>query len=340
MADLLTTLTPVFGFNPDGSFKIAPLPAVLQFPGVPALIGGFGNQIGIRGGGVDVNASAGQGLPFSGLSGGLAQGINTAAAGVGGPLAGGVSPFGQSLGASLTPAMTQDTPGALFQDNYWGIFDTDMHRIAAWDSVIKIDYRHEMKIADFPIERGAFASYNKVQVPFDIRISFAIGGARGGAGGGNGSGVAAREQFLSQIEKAVQSLNMYIVCTPEAIYPQANLTHMEYSRESRRGLNLLVVEVWVQEVRLPEGAAFTDMNAGRSATYLPGVNTGGQQAKPIEVHLTPDPANMPGRGTTTAVDTPPANTPVSSATGNPAAGIQVPGPLSWADAQPRGLSIF
>ena len=305
---LLTTLNPVFGFNPDGSFKAALSPNVLQFPGVPPLKGGFGARIGIGAGGVDVNASAGIGLPFAGLSGGLGQTLNTTSAtGISGPLADGLSPNGTALLSSLSPAMTQDTPGSLFQPDAWGIFDTQMNKVAAWDSVIKVDYRHEMKIADFPIERGAFASYNKVQVPFDVRISFAIGG-KGGA--------PAREQFLAHLEAAVQSLNMYVVVTPEAIYPQANLFHMEYSRESRRGLNLLVVEVWVQEVRVSEGSAFTDDKTGQSPTYMPAVVTNAQPVDLTKPTITdvPDMPVRDGEAPTRFA----ANMPTGSASGSPA----------------------
>jgi hypothetical protein len=201
-----------------------------------------------------------------------------------------------------------------------------MQEVANWDSVIKVDYRHEMKIADFPIERGAFASYNKVQVPFDIRISFAIG-----------SGTMQRTEFLAQLERAVASLDMYVVVTPEAIYPQANLTHMEYSRESRRGLNLLVVDVWVQEVRISAGATFTDNTSGKSPTGAASTNVGSVQpkeVKPEDLHLPiesdpnfgpfqPIRPNMPTR-TDATTPPPPANMPDAS---HPHAPTQTAPPL-------------
>ena len=322
-------LIPVYGFNPDGSFNTAGAPGVLQFPGVPPLQGGFGNVIGIAQGAGDVNASAGLGLPFSGITpgaGGMAQGINVNAPGISGPLAGDVSPYGMALSASLVAPMTEDQPGALFLKPIWGIFDKNMQEVANWDSVIKVDYRHEMKIADFPIERGAFASYNKVQVPFDIRISFAIG-----------SGTMQRTEFLAQLERAVASLDMYVVVTPEAIYPQANLTHMEYSRESRRGLNLLVVDVWVQEVRISAGATFTDNTSGKSPTSDASTNVGSVQpkeVKPEDLHLSIDSdpnlgpfqpirSNMPTRTDTTTPPTP-ANMPNAS---HPDAPVHVDPPL-------------
>jgi hypothetical protein len=329
----LSTLVPVFGFNSDGSFRIAPPPAVLQFPGVPQLIGAYGNRLGISGGGGDINASAGTGQPFGGASDANLAGLpNAAVPGIGGSLDTGYSPYGQALDASLRTPLTRDDPGSLFVNTKWGIFTTDLDPIAPWDSVVKIDYRHEMKISDFPIERGAFASYNKVQVPFDIRISFAVGSK---------GGIATRTKFLADLEFAVQSLQMYIVITPEATYSRANLTHMEYSRESRRGLNLLVVDVWVQEVRVSEGSAFTDNTSGISPPYQPSVDKGAVQAQPVatpsgtgltiadqpgflpvQVPGGPLPVTdvpMPTRGSGgTGMTDAPSGMPTGSGTGNPA----------------------
>ena len=111
-----------------------------------------------------------------------------------------------------------------------------------------------------------------MQIPYDIRISFAVG---------SGGSPAKRSDLLAQLELAVQSLDFYSVITPEAVYTKANLVHMEYSRESKRGVNLLVVEVWVQEVRPAAGNAFTKtegiQNPQTAAADNP-TNSGGVQA--------------------------------------------------------------
>ena len=271
-------LNPVFGFGAHGGYAAAPFPAVLQFPGVPMLSGGFGASIGLSGGGVSVGLTAAAQAGFAGLSGnlsvnlGFASGtLNLGAAGIGGSLSGGFSPYGLSLRMSLPPLLTQDFPGGLFAGAKWGIFDNNSQPVAAWDSVIKVDYRHDMKISDFPVEKGNFASYNKVQVPYDMRISFAVG---------SGNGMAKRSDLLVKLEQAVKSLDFYSVLTPEAVYTKANLVHMEYSRESKRGVNLLVVEVWVQEVRPTEGDTFTKdgIQNPKSAAAANPNNSGSVQA--------------------------------------------------------------
>ena len=58
-----------------------------------------------------------------------------------------------------------------------------------------------------------------------------------------------------RLEKAVKSLDLYKVATPEAVYTSANLVHMDYRREARRGINLLddgydQVHGWSDQPRL------------------------------------------------------------------------------------------
>jgi hypothetical protein len=346
------------------SVIMPPFPAVLPFPGVPPVAVGFGASLGLPGGGIAGGFTVGPGGLSGGLSGTLgpvAGGFNIGPGGVSGgvsggfgPVAGGVSitdqgiagglggtfgplsggiaigpdgisaeasaqlgPFGIALNASLPPLLTDDDPGGLFLGPTWGVFDADGQPVAPWDSVLKVDYRHEMRIADFPIEGGDFASYNKVQVPYDIRISFVVGSGSGG--------VNRRTALLDALEQAVQSLAFYTVATPEATYYRANLTHLEYARETRRGVNLLVADVWISEVRPAEGVSSADDGSQnpQSPTAQGAGNNG--QTQPIDVPWTTatpvttpsvDPDMHSGMPTLNTGDTPsstPANMPTQSA---------------------------
>jgi hypothetical protein len=239
-----------------------------------------------------------------GIGGLSAQISGSTAGGLTGSLSGGFGPFGFSLTASMPPMLTSDVPGGLFRGPTWGIFSQNNFPIAPWDSVIKVEYKHEYRIADFPIERGGFESYNKVQMPFDCRISFVIGS--------NARGPNNRAQFLVFLEQAVASLELFTVITPEAVYKSANLVHMEYTRESHRGVNLLLVDVWVQEIRLTTGSQVTNTQSPTSQTPT---NNGQQQAQTVP--LNPEPFRkqpeqppalpMPSQGSTTDTNqTPPA----------------------------------
>jgi hypothetical protein len=301
---------------PLATITMPAFPAVLQFPGVPALTGGFGASIGLGSGGVSVGISAGATTGLGSLAGNLAGTVSIGPGGLSaslsGSLSGGLSPFGLSLASSLPPLLTADQPGGMFQGPTWGIYDKDGQSIAPWETVVKVDYRHEFRIADFPIEGGGFASYNKVQIPYDIRISFAVG-SRGGP--------PQRTQLLASLEAAVASLDFYTVVTPEATYPRANLTHMEYSRESRRGVNLLLVEVFVSEVRVADGAAFAEKPT-KAPTGKPAKNSG--QVTPKDV-----PFDVPPGGETMSGEPQPGS--------GPGPGTRAPLPQSMLPGEPQPL---
>src|SRR6185503_11295777 len=81
-------------------------------------------------------------------------------------------------------------------------------------SVGDVGYRREYRISTAPQEQGAFLSYNKVQMPFDARVTYLVSGLS-----------AIRTAFLQQLEAAAASLDLYSVVMPEFIYPSANIIH-------------------------------------------------------------------------------------------------------------------
>jgi hypothetical protein len=196
----------------------------------------------------------------------------------------------------------------LFSDaaKQWGVFDQDFNPVAVWDSVHSVDYRHEYTIADYPIEKGGFESYNKVAHPYDARVRFIIsdgsqggllGGALGGIEttiasftGGKSPGMAARTALLSALEDAIYSLDLYYVITPEYTYPSANLTHMEYRREMRGGVSLIAVDVSLQEVRIAATAQSAEaIQDPQNSTSEPAANDGSPQSPTV--------SNTPSEGT-------------------------------------------
>lgn len=141
--------------------------------------------------------------------------------------------------------LTADAPSAVggaYGSPMWGIFSaTTGQPILQADSTGSVEYARDYQISDYPQEQGAFASYNKVQVPFQAKVSFLIN--------------QDRATFLNSVESAVASLAFVTVYTPEVFYPNANLTHYSYRRESRSGVTLIRVDVWCEEVRIPSQPA-------------------------------------------------------------------------------------
>jgi hypothetical protein len=196
------------------------------------------------------------------------------------PKAQGVPPVLRQLGTieNVVTTVASDALSILrmFQGPQWGIFDQTGNPVIIGDSVVAVDYRQEYRLADYPIEEGAFATYNKVQQPFDIRVSFAVSGKldlissilSGGAIGsaisslvtGSSPSQASRGNFLQQLDAALRSLYLFTVVTPEKTYPSVNLSHCDYRRESHRGATLLTIDVWCQEVRVAARGAYSKTN--------------------------------------------------------------------------------
>jgi len=127
----------------------------------------------------------------------------------------------------------------------WGIYLNGSLALAA-DSVIDVTYKREYRIADYPMEQGAFQSYNKVKTPFDARIRMVKGGKDND-----------RQAFLNALETIAASLSLYSVVTPEITYANANITHYDYRRTSTNGVTLLTVDLWLQEVRMTVTNSYT-----------------------------------------------------------------------------------
>lgn len=141
--------------------------------------------------------------------------------------------------------LTADSPGLVsaFGPPQWGIWKDGIPVLVS-DSVARVSYARDYHISDYPQEKGAFESYNKVQVPYEAKVGFYIS--------------LNRQQFLSTVEAAVKSRDLVTVVTPEKSYESANLKHYGYSRESRGGVTLILVEVWCEEVRIVPGIGVTD----------------------------------------------------------------------------------
>jgi hypothetical protein len=128
--------------------------------------------------------------------------------------------------------LTSDLIGEIAQPGFlWGVFEGGAP-VVVCDSVQDLSFRQEWAISDYPVEGGAFESYDKVSLPFDIRIRFNAGSA------------ASRAALLASLDAIAPTTNVYDVVTPDAVYNSVTVSHVDYHRASNRGLGLLSVEVW------------------------------------------------------------------------------------------------
>lgn len=152
--------------------------------------------------------------------------------------------------ALIAGDLVTSLPGAGTEQ--WGIF-LDGEPVVLADNVVSFDYRADFSLLTYPIEKGAFSTYNKVQAPFSVRVRFSTGGS-----------FAAREAFLASIEDIIGDTNLYDVVTPETTYSSVSLTHQDYRRTASSGLGLLAVDVHCEQVRATASAQFSDTTAAGS----------------------------------------------------------------------------
>jgi len=89
------------------------------------------------------------------------------------------------------------------------------------------------------MEDGAFQSFNKVESPFDIRVTLTRGGSS-----------ANRTAFLDAILGLKKSLDLYDIVTPDKTYINVNLENYSYRRTSRSGKTLITAELFFKEIRI------------------------------------------------------------------------------------------
>src|SRR5574337_335631 len=124
----------------------------------------------------------------------------------------------------------------------WGVFRNGSPVVTA-DTVLSVDYKQEWVIADYPLEQGAFETYDKVATPFDVRVRFISGGSE-----------ANRAALLNSVAAIAGDRNLYDVVTPEAVYTSCNIRHCDYRRSSNNGIGAISIDLWLQQVRVTVGA--------------------------------------------------------------------------------------
>lgn len=176
------------------------------------------------------------------------------------------TPLSIALGTveNLLIAALQQTPA-------WGIYDQDGNRLGVnsndtstgqgltatllsqltgsnppIESTLGVDFSRESRISTFPVEGGGFASYNKVQMPANPVVTLALQGD-----------INARTAFLEAIDDACNSTDLYSIVTPEIVYVNYNVERYNVSRRAQRGATLLVVDIYLEEIRQVEASFAT-----------------------------------------------------------------------------------
>lgn len=206
-------------------------------------------------------------------------------------------------------ALTGILGSALQQTPRWGIFDIAGNQLGATDtstiravsgallgeltgsaapvlSTFGFDFMKETRVADFPLEGGSFASYNKVELPANPVVTLALSGSE-----------SDRTNFLNAIEAACRSTDLYLVITPEVAYVDYTIERYTYARRAQRGATLLIVEISLKEVREVQATfaqVATPIVSPQNAAATPQVSNGMTQPTTPDVSTLRSLANKLG----------------------------------------------
>ena len=117
----------------------------------------------------------------------------------------------------------------------WEIQDAAGKKVIDPDAFLSIDYHNESNIPMFPIESGAFDSYNKIATPYIIAVKIAKG-----AKIDMGFNSPDLKTFLNTLESIQGDTKNYSIITPDATYLNATLKGFDYKRETNNGASMII----------------------------------------------------------------------------------------------------
>lgn len=110
--------------------------------------------------------------------------------------------------------------------------------------------RYEAALSDYPVEFGAFATYNKVRRPIGLNVTLVK----------TGSDVA-RFAWLAAIQQqeAENPTQLYTIISPQAVFVDFTLAGLSYETRQDRGTNMLYLSLnFVQVQQIPSSVGAFD----------------------------------------------------------------------------------
>lgn len=156
----------------------------------------------------------------------------------------------------------------------WGIYSAGIPiPIIVCDTVVDMSFKQDYVVADYPIEKGGFVSYDKVFVPFETRVRFVAGGSIFNM---------QQQSMLDSIRAISGDTKLYDVVTPVATYDNCNIKHYDYHRSVQNGLGVLAVDVWLTQIRIVAPASVSTSSAQNtvSPSGTSSISGGESQATP------------------------------------------------------------
>lgn len=152
--------------------------------------------------------------------------------------------------------------------NQWGIFSQYGIPIMLADTVYSVKYQNRSQIAQAPVEKGTFASYNKVATPYQATVTMIRGGGD----------ATMRGLFIAQLELLSKSTLLFHVITPEYVHTNAAINGYDYARLPQDGARMITANIYLEEVR--EGTVTYETKETKNPEDSPSVDQGEQQPQP------------------------------------------------------------
>ena len=169
------------------------------------------------------------------------------------------SPLGQLINSALAPIST--VAGLVGLPNI----------VPVVASTVDFEFAADSPISNYQQEQGAFQSYDKVTLPYDVKMRLACQG-----------NTSQRQAFLSTCIAIKNSFALFDVVTPELPFTGVNCTHIFWDRNAKKGATLIVVELGFAEIPVNAQTAFTNTaQPGESAPLA----LGNVQPSPVGANI-------------------------------------------------------
>lgn len=134
-----------------------------------------------------------------------------------------------------------------------------------YDTFVQLKVSAKTKVSTFPVENGAFVSYNKASAPYDLKVEIAV------------SDLAdRRHQLIVDLDREKSGIRLFNITSADATYLNYTLEgySLSFTRKGGWGIVVATLEfVQVREVSTAYGQARAGAGGTKSGGTVRAVNT-------------------------------------------------------------------
>ena len=155
------------------------------------------------------------------------------------------------------------------QQGQWTLFDESDTPVVPFDAFFSLAFTQENKVAEKPVERGGFVSYNKTVSARKLTIRL-----------GKSGKPTDLTAYLDALDSLCSGTDLVSVVTPEKTYLDMNAVRYDFDRSAELGTDRIIVDLVLQEISQVD-AQYSDealpQRQVKNAEDADGVDRGRQQ---------------------------------------------------------------